>query len=111
MQRRRGAKVRKVRIELRSFEMTSTNLESQDQQLRAEADALLSQHGILDILRQFGVAHLSGSYSLQLMTWRDLDIYLEMQPLDSARFLDLGRELGQALKPRKLWFTDHFNFP
>ena len=88
-----------------------TSLELQDEQLRAEADALLSRHGILNILTQFGTPHLSGSYSLQLMTWRDLDIYLEMQPPDNERFMDLGRQLGHALKPRKLSFTDHFNFP
>lgn len=88
-----------------------TNLELQDQQLRDEADALLSRHGVLDILRQFGTPHLSGSYNLQLMTWRDLDIYLEMQPLNTERFMDLGRQLGRALRPRRLSFTDHFNFP
>jgi len=88
-----------------------TSLELQDQQLRTEADDLLYRRGILNILRQFGNPHLSGSYSLQLMTWRDLDIYLEMEPLDSERFRDLGRQLGQELKPRKLSFTDHLNFP
>ena len=91
--------------------MTMTDLELQDQQLRAEADALLLRHGLLGILRQFGTPHLSGSYSLQLMTWRDLDIYLEMQPLNTERFLDLGRQLGRELKPRRLSFTDHLNFP
>jgi hypothetical protein len=91
--------------------MRCVDLEQQDRSLRLEADGLLARHGILTILRDFGQPHLSGSYSLRLMTWRDLDIYLEMQSLDTRLFLELGKRLGHALKPRKLSFTDHVNFP
>jgi hypothetical protein len=86
-------------------------LDEQDRALRREADELLARYGLLDLLAQFGRPHVSGSYSLRLMTWRDLDIYLEMQPVDKRRFLDLGRQLGDVLSPRKLSFTDHLNFP
>jgi hypothetical protein len=79
--------------------------------LRAEADALMARTGILDLMAEYGRAHVSGSYSLGLMTWRDLDIYLEMSPPDLGRFLDLGARIGQALRPRKLSFTDHLNYP
>ena len=91
--------------------MTPKDLEEQERALRAEADALVARHHLLDVLGAFGRPHISGSYRLQLMTWRDLDIYLEMQPLDTRRFLDLGRQLGEVLSPRKLSFTDHVNFP
>lgn len=91
--------------------MTLGDLEQQDDALRREADGLLARHGILDILARFGKPHISGSYSLRLMTWRDLDIYLEMRPVDKTRFLELGRLLGDVLNPRKLSFTDHLNFP
>jgi hypothetical protein len=86
-------------------------LDLQDAALRADADALLAQHGVIDILRRYGTPHLSGSYALQLMTWRDLDIYLSTSDVSAPAFLELGRELGQALRPRKLSFTDHVNFP
>ena len=91
--------------------MTPAALELQDQNLRAEADALLARHQLLHILRRFGTPHVSGSYALRLMTWRDLDIYLEMRPPDRKTFLELGRQLGEALTPRKLSFTDHLDFP
>ena len=91
--------------------MTALELDEQDRSLRLEAEALLARHGIVAVLQDFGRPHLSGSYSLNLMTWRDLDIYLEMQTVDSARFLDMGQRLGNALRPRKLSFTDHLNFP
>ena len=79
-------------------------------ELREEADRLLAGSGLMTLLREYGQPHASGSYSLGLMTWRDLDIYLELDPPDLHRFLDLGCRIGQALKPRKLSFTDHLNF-
>jgi hypothetical protein len=91
--------------------ITDQALDDQDRRLRAEADALLQRHGVLDILGRVGTPHLSGSYAMRLMTWRDLDIYLEMPHCDARAFLELGRELGQALTPRKLSFTDHVHFP
>ena len=91
--------------------MTHTDLEMQDRNLRAEADALLARYEVLQTLRRFGAPHVSGSYALRLMTWRDLDIYLEMEPVDGRMFRELGRQLGDALTPRKLSFTDHLNFP
>jgi hypothetical protein len=86
-------------------------LEIRDAVLRREADDFLARHGILRILEGFGMPHVSGSYELELMTWRDLDIYVEVPAPDRARFLELGLEMGRALLPRKLSFTDHLNFP
>jgi hypothetical protein len=83
----------------------------QDRALRADADALLARHGILGILQEFGRPHISGSYALQLMTWRDLDIYLEMPEVRVDRFPELGRRLAASIGPRKASFTDHLHFP
>ena len=91
--------------------MTLTDSNAREHALRREADELLARYGLLDLLKQFGRPHVSGSYSLHVMTWRDLDIYLEMQPVDKRCFLDLGRQLGDVLGPRKLSFTDYLNFP
>ena len=84
---------------------------AQDRALRAEVDALLERHCVLGLLQEFGRPHLSGSYALQLMTWRDLDIYLEMSAVRVDRFLELGRRLAAAIQPRKASFTDHLHFP
>ena len=54
----------------------SDPLISHDAALRAEADNLLIETGLMDLLRHRGSVHVSGSYALRLMTWRDLDIYL-----------------------------------
>lgn len=79
-------------------------------ELRRAADELIARTGLMPLLGEYGHPHVSGSYSLGLMTWRDLDIYLELDPPDLQRFLELGCRLGQALEPRKLSFTDHLNF-
>jgi hypothetical protein len=91
--------------------MHSLELIEQDRSLRTEADLLLDRHGVLDILRQYGTPHISGSYAMQLMTWRDLDIYLAMPQVTIDRFLELGQRLAVALSPRKASYTDHLNFP
>jgi hypothetical protein len=87
------------------------DLVAQDRRLREEADRLLDRHDILAILQKFGQPHISGSYALPLMTWRDLDIYLEMPDLSRDGFFELGRRLAIAIAPRKASFTDHLNFP
>ena len=86
------------------------DLHAQDEALRREADALLVRHGLLDLLASFGTPHVSGSYSLRLMTVRELDIYLEMPTLDAAMFFRLGERLAETLRPHKMSFADYVHF-
>lgn len=87
------------------------SLDQLPQRLKAEADSLLHQRGILEILRQFGQPHVSGSYALDLMTWRDLDLYLDAPSMAVTRFLQLGLQLAGQLCPWKMFFTNHRDFP
>jgi len=91
--------------------VNASELILQDQQLRAEADQLLQRHGISRIVSAYGQLHLSGSYSLHLMTWRDLDAYLQMPVMNVERFLEMGHRLAALMRPRKASFTDHVHFP
>jgi hypothetical protein len=91
--------------------LSDEDLEAQERTLRAEADALLRRYGVLGTLRRFGTPHIIGSYAMRLMTWRDLDIYLEMPSCETTSFLELGCEVGKALAPRRLSFVDHLHFP
>ena len=53
------------------------DLIQRDKILRQEADDLLGSKDLRELLEEYGIPHITGSYALQLMTWRDLDIYLE----------------------------------
>ncbi|MFW6039138.1 MAG: hypothetical protein ACOC9P_01530 [bacterium] len=86
-------------------------LHDTDQRLHQEADHLLHERGVLEILRRFGKPHIAGSYALNLMTWRDLDIYLEAPAIEVVDFLELGRQVAAVLRPWKMSFTNHRDFP
>ena len=75
-------------------------------QIKKEADEILYEEGLLSILSGFGIPHLTGSYSLDLMTWRDLDIYLQADELTEADFFRLGSRISTIFKPLKMSFRN-----
>lgn len=81
-------------------------LHQQNALLRQEADALLFEKGLLQLLGGFGIPHVHGSYALELMTWRDLDIYLEADNLRETEFFRLGSQIHTALQPVKMSFRN-----
>jgi hypothetical protein len=74
--------------------------------LRTEADITLYDRGLLKILQKYGLPYVSGSYALDLMTWRDLDIYLEAEGLSVERFFELGSRLANRLAPPRMHFRN-----
>ena len=82
----------------------STHL-SVDAELRAEADRLL-ESGLRDLLEAFGDVHITGSYVLELMAWRDLDIHIVRDDLDQTAFFRLGRDVAALLRPHRMHFRD-----
>lgn len=48
--------------------------------IRLEADSLLKEQGIENLLRRFGDVIYTGSYALDLMVWNDIDLYLVPKP-------------------------------
>ena len=75
--------------------------------LRAQADDLLVRTGLKDLLSRSGTVHVSGSYALRLMTWRDLDIYLEAPRMTVSEFFALGSRITALLDPWKMFFTNN----
>lgn len=83
----------------------------QDARLRKEANVLLTEKGLLALLADYGTVHVSGSYALQLMTWRDLDIYMEAPDITADACFELGRALYDLMSPWKMHFNDHRGRP
>jgi len=74
--------------------------------IKKEADDILYKKGLIDILKSFGTPHIHGSYALDLMTWRDLDIYLHTDTFKEADFFLLGSKLCTLLQPIKMSFRN-----
>lgn len=55
----------------------SMELEETSAVIRAQAESLLVEKGIASLLQSTGTLHFAGSYALNLMTWRDLDLQLD----------------------------------
>ncbi|MCW4019941.1 MAG: hypothetical protein NWF14_01745, partial [Candidatus Bathyarchaeota archaeon] len=83
-----------------------SELENLNSAIISEANTILHDYGLLDILGKYGNPILQGSYSLNLMTWRDLDILLEMEEINIKDFFALGLEIATKLKPRRMSFRN-----
>ena len=83
------------------------DLIEQENQLRKEADVILYDKQIESILAKYGKVQVQGSYYLQLMTWRDLDFYVQNDEISINDCFDLAKELATALNPFKLSFKNN----
>ncbi len=61
-----------------------------DQNLRAEADGILEARGLRRLLEEYAPIHITGSYTLQLMVCRDLDLLMESPGTRIPEFFELG---------------------
>ncbi|MGE7692386.1 hypothetical protein ACQKMI_24840 [Lysinibacillus sp. NPDC097214] len=84
----------------------SIDLEKLNSDILDEANEILYKLGLYDALKKYGNPQVSGSYSLKLMTWRDLDIYLETDTSNNDNFFELGKEISIKLKPTKMSFRN-----
>jgi hypothetical protein len=74
--------------------------------IHKEADEILYEKGLLSLLKKFGTPHITGSYALNLMTWRDLDIYLETENISEENFFKLGAEINSEFNPVKMSYRN-----
>jgi len=74
--------------------------------IKAEADEILHDVGHLATLGAYGKPTVVGSCALNLMVWRDLDVYLEVERLDPVAHFDLAKRLVALLKPYRMVFRD-----
>ena len=84
------------------------DLEQLNSTIISEANQILHDHGLLHIIGKYGTPVLTGSYMLELMTWRDLDIYLATNELTEGKFFQLGNELASSLKPHRMHYRNEF---
>lgn len=76
-------------------------------ELHREADALVDRVHLRELLRGYTEWFIGGSYSYDLMAWRDLDIYVLDPEHDLKRCFEIGYELTARLNARKSRFTNN----
>ena len=74
--------------------------------IACEANDIIYKRGLNDILKKYGTPDYTGSFALDLMTWRDLDIYLVNDDYDELKHFELGKEISQWYKPYKMSYRN-----
>ena len=77
-----------------------------NQLIKDEADDILYGQELFAILSKYGVPCITGSYALNLMTWRDLDIYIQKDNINEAEFFQLGAEVNKRYHPVKMSYRN-----
>lgn len=76
-------------------------------ELRSEADTLILRCMLSEILAVYPDWFIGGSYSYDLMCWRDLDIYVLDPEHDLAACFEIGYELTYRPAAKKSHFTNN----
>lgn len=67
--------------------------------IRRNADKILYEYGLLDMLRAIGTPHIVGSYQMDMMAWNDLDIDIENDGMSLPKLYRLTGRLLEAFRP------------
>lgn len=84
------------------------NVENINTEIMNEASDILHKKGLYSILKKLGEPHVSGSYWLEMMTWRDLDIYVANDSISQDLFFEVGKEISICLQPTKMNYRNEF---
>jgi hypothetical protein len=74
--------------------------------LHEEADELLRKYNLLAMLSSYGEVLVHGSYRYDLMTWRDLDIFLAPSEITLQLHFEIGDKLASSLTPVQMLCID-----
>lgn len=72
--------------------------------IQKQADRLLYDHSLLNLLNKYGTPHIIGSYRMNLMAWNDLDIDIDISQAGMSlhKLYTLTAELLSAFQP--VWY-------
>lgn len=94
--------------------MTDKELLEHSRLIRDEASDLLNKDGLLTLLNGYGTTRVIGSYTLNTMTWRDIDISMVLpDEQDVGLFFEIGTKIAMQFQITKMSYSNHFirNFP
>lgn len=76
-------------------------------ELKRQADLLIRESSLSELLAAYPGWFVGGSYSYDLMCWRDLDISILDPQHDLKRCFEVGYELTRRLAAKKSRFTNN----
>ena len=74
----------------------------ESQARRRNADRILYEMGLLDMLREIGTPHVTGSYQMDMMAWNDLDVNIENEGMTLTKLYRLTGQILETFRP--LWY-------
>ncbi|MDT2046398.1 hypothetical protein NIZ91_12540 [Bacillus sp. 1780r2a1] len=75
------------------------------EQLQAEATSLLEEYQLLHLCKQYGNPLIAGSFDLNVMVFRHLDVYIGSDKVIEDLFFALGKDLAIRMNPVKMVFV------
>ncbi|HEX2944847.1 MAG TPA: hypothetical protein VHT96_02705 [Clostridia bacterium] len=85
-----------------------SKLETMCSAIMKEADDILYKMSLLDELKKYGDVFITGSYYLNLMTWRDLDLYIDNSNMSNEHFFRLGHDIASIIQPHRMHYRNEF---
>lgn len=75
--------------------------------IKNQAHEILFTHKLESTLKNFGIVYVLGSYELDLMIWKDLDISVQVKQIDVKDIFALIRECSIILDPGEVKYTNY----
>ncbi len=91
--------------------MDDKSLLEQSARLKEEANAFLIETQLLISLQTYGTVHLAGSYSINLMLNRDIDVYVVHPDCTEDRAISALNDLIRQKKFHNFLYHDNVQFP
>lgn len=76
------------------------------QNIKKEAEYLLTKYNLIKKISKYGTLHFTGSYELDLMYKKDIDISLVNDNISVGEFTELGKELIDALEAPSVYYRN-----
>lgn len=86
------------------------NLLQESKRIKSQADKILKESGIVEILSEYGEVKIAGSYSLDVMLRPDLDLYVVAEKHDWDKVIDIQSKIIKRKYFRDVYFIDWLNF-
>lgn len=66
-----------------------------------KADSLMYNHGLSNLLEKYGDVYLVGSYIMGIMTWNDIDFYIDKSSLNRHNYCKLTSDILEKITPSR----------